>query len=70
MAFLNETVPDSLKGTISGAYFLFWGIGNFAGPPLIGLVAQTLGQNTGFAFFGALLAGQALLVAMNGKKEA
>ena len=70
MAFLNETVPDTLKGTISGAYFLFWGIGNFAGPPLVGLVAQTLGQNTGFAFFGALLAGQAILVAMNRKKEA
>ncbi len=70
MAFLNETVPDTLKGTISGAYFLFWGIGNFAGPPLVGLVAQTLGQNTGFAFFGALLAGQAVLVAMNRKKEA
>lgn len=70
MAFLNETVPDTLKGTISGAYFLFWGFGNFAGPPIIGLVAQTLGQNTAFAFFGALLAGQAVLVAMNRKKEA
>jgi len=70
MAFLNETVPDTLKGTISGAYFLFWGIGNFAGPPIIGLVAQTLGQNAAFAFFAALLAGQAVLLAMNRKKEA
>lgn len=62
MAFLNETVPDTLKGTISGAYFLFWGIGNFAGPPLVGLVAQVAGQAAGFETFAALLALQAALV--------
>jgi MFS family permease len=62
MAFLNETVPDTLKGTISGAYFLFWGIGNFAGPPLVGLVAQALGQAAGFEAFAATLALQAVLV--------
>jgi MFS family permease len=33
MIFLNETVGESLKGTISGAYYLFWGIGMFLGPP-------------------------------------
>ncbi|GBF33484.1 permease [Desulfocucumis palustris] len=35
MAFLNEAVPDSLKGTISGAYYLFWGAGMFFGPPIM-----------------------------------
>jgi len=69
MAFLNETVPDSLKGTISGAYFLFWGIGNFAGPPVIGWVVQALGHGTGFAFVAALLALQAAAVARKGPSE-
>lgn len=35
MGFLNEIVPDYLKGTISGAYYFFWGIGMFFGPPII-----------------------------------
>lgn len=69
MAFLNETVPDSLKGTISGAYFLFWGIGNFAGPPVIGMVVQALGHGTGFALVAALLALQAAAVAGKGSAE-
>lgn len=68
MAFLNETVPDTLKGTVSGAYFLFWGIGNFIGPPLIGLVGQSLGPVFGFVLFGAALAVQAILIAMKNDK--
>lgn len=40
MAFLNETVAESLKGTISGAYYLFWGIGMFFGPPVLSMIAQ------------------------------
>jgi len=40
MAFLNETVAESLKGTISGAYYLFWGIGMFFGPPILSMIAQ------------------------------
>lgn len=35
MVFLNESVPDSLKGTISGTYYLFWGVGMFFGPPIM-----------------------------------
>lgn len=35
MGYLNEFVTDSLKGTISGAYYLFWGIGMFFGPPIM-----------------------------------
>lgn len=35
MGYLNEIVPNSLKGTISGAYYLFWGIGMFFGPPIM-----------------------------------
>ena len=40
MAFLNETVAESLKGTILVAYYLFWGIGMFFGPPILSTIAQ------------------------------
>ncbi|HWR42141.1 MFS transporter [Sporomusa sp.] len=42
MAFLYEIVPDSLKGTISGAYYLFWGSGYFFGPLIITQVADSI----------------------------
>ena len=32
MSYLNERVSDTLKGTVSGAYYLAWGLGYFAGP--------------------------------------
>lgn len=32
LAFLNGIVPASHKGTISGACYLFWGVGFFLGP--------------------------------------
>ncbi|WP_051148603.1 MFS transporter [Desulfospira joergensenii] len=35
LAFLSEMVEDSLRGTVSGAYFLFWGLGYFSGPLII-----------------------------------
>jgi MFS family permease len=55
MAFLNEIVPDSLKGTISGAYYLFWGSGYFFGPLIITQVAGSVN-------FQAAMAGYSLLV--------
>jgi MFS family permease len=45
MIFLNETVGEELKGTISGAYYLFWGIGMFFGPPML----STLSNHVGFS---------------------
>lgn len=39
MSFLNEIVPNSLKGTVSGAYYLFWGAGMFFGPPIMTQIA-------------------------------
>lgn len=32
MTFLQGAVPDALKGTTGGAYYLFWGLGMFVGP--------------------------------------
>ena len=56
MAFLNERAPDRLKGTISGAYYLFWGVGYFLGPIAWGFGGSMFGMQRGFILFGALLA--------------
>lgn len=55
MAFLNEIVPNSLKGTITGAYYLFWGIGFFFGPILIGKLGEFPGFNKGFYVYAIAL---------------
>lgn len=55
MAFLNNAVPDSLKGTISGAYYLFWGIGFLLGPILIGKLGELPGNVVGFYVYSAAL---------------
>ncbi len=59
MAFLNEAAPENLKGTISGAYYLFWGFGYFAGAPLVGKLGFT-------AFAAALAAETAVMVCLMG----
>ena len=41
MAFLNDSAADSMKGTVSGAYYLFWGAGYFFGPLIITKIATT-----------------------------
>ena len=41
IAGLNDSVPDTLKGTISGTYYLFWGAGYVLGPLAIGAAATT-----------------------------
>lgn len=35
MTFLNKNVSPELTGTVSGAFYLFWGIGYFFGPMII-----------------------------------
>jgi MFS family permease len=55
MALLNELVPNSLKGTISGAYFLFWGIGYFFGPIIMGRLGELPGFSKGFYIFSIVL---------------
>lgn len=65
MAFLNDIVPDSLKGTISGAYYLCWGIGFFFGPIIIGQLGKLSGNNIGFYAFSALLILEAIIMMNN-----
>lgn len=59
MGFLNEIVPDYLKGTISGAYYFFWGIGMFFGPPIIAKISICTSfkvSMTGYSLFILLVA--------------
>ncbi|MBU2700028.1 MFS family permease [Sporomusaceae bacterium BoRhaA] len=60
MAFLNESTPNSLKGTISGAYYLFWGAGMFFGPPIITQIATSISFQTSMTCYSLLM----LLVAI------
>lgn len=55
MAFLNNAAPDSLKGTISGAYYLFWGVGYFAGPFIISKLGELPDNKIGFHIFSIIL---------------
>ena len=70
MAFLNETVPDSLKGTVSGAYCLSWGAGYFLGPLTAGRMSTSVGFKAVFpllAVFLVLEAGTLALAEWRGR---
>jgi MFS family permease len=62
MAFLNEKVPASYKGAISGIYYLFWGIGMFLGPLLLNGYIQGNNYQTGFQIFSLMMMVQAALL--------
>jgi MFS family permease len=55
LAFLNERVPDALKGAVSGAFYLAWGAGYFLGPLLIGKLSYFAGLQTAFLTLSAFL---------------
>lgn len=55
LAFLNESVPDSLKGTISGVYYLFWGVGMFLGPPVLTAATASISFQAAIAGYSLLL---------------
>lgn len=67
MALLNESVSDSLKGTISGAYYLFWGLGYFSGPLIISKITELIGFQTSFSLFSGVLIGETILLAVTVK---
>ena len=64
MAFLNERVSPSLKGTISGAFYFFWGAGYFCGPLLLGQLGNSGDWGTGFSLLAGLFAFELLACAM------
>jgi len=55
MVLLNDAVPDQLKGSISGVFYLLWGIGFFLVPPALAYAGALLG-------FGCLFPLAALVV--------
>jgi MFS family permease len=72
MAFLNEAVSDSLKGTVSGAYYLSLGVGYFFGPLAAGRMSTSAGFEAVFLLLAALLvleAGALALVQWRGRGE-
>lgn len=54
MAFLNESVPRNLKGTVSGAFYFSWGTGYFFGPLLLGKLGDSNQLEMGFLFLTGL----------------
>jgi MFS family permease len=66
MAYLNECVSDSLKGTISGAYFLFWGLGYFLGPLVAGALGNSVGLSVSFYLLAGLLGIETILLMVIG----
>ena len=64
MAFLNEAVPDSLKGTVSGAYYLSWGVGYFFGPLAAGRMSTSVGFQAVFLLLALLLVVEAGALAL------
>ncbi|MDO4560076.1 MAG: MFS transporter [bacterium] len=63
MIFLNDTVDERYKGTISGAYYLFWGIGMFFGPPLLSLSSRMRGADFSLVCYAALYLALSLVMA-------
>jgi MFS family permease len=68
MAFINDIFPSALKGTISGVYFLFWGIGMFCGPIVAAKYAEFRGYNSGICILVTLLVLQAIFLLVFSKK--
>jgi MFS family permease len=71
MAFLNERVSKSLKGTISGAFYFSWGAGYFFGPLLMGRIGTLVNFQAGFSLFSCLMIAQvlAIIIFVKGKRH-
>lgn len=69
MIFLNETVDERYKGTISGAYYLFWGIGMFFGPPLLSLSSRINGADFSLMCYSSIYMVLSILMAVKSKQR-
>ncbi len=56
LAFLNERVSQSQKGSISGVYYFFFGLGYFSGPLILGKAGEGFGFGAAFMLFAAVIA--------------
>lgn len=55
MVLLNEAVPISLKGAVSGTFFGLWGLGFFAVPPILTRLGGLIGYGMTFSIFAAVI---------------
>ena len=65
LAYLNDCVPGSLKGTISASYYLSWGLGYFLGPFGVSWLAGWLSPMAGYGVLAAMFALQSGILAAN-----
>ena len=65
MVLLNETVPPSLKGSISGVFYLLWGVGYFLGPPLFTGAGELIGYPAAFSAIAVLVLAELFLLRRN-----
>lgn len=68
LALLNEAVPDSMKGSISGVFYLLWGIGYFLLPPLMANLGGFLGFRMLFSTFAAVVLAELIALALKPEK--
>jgi len=61
LAYLTESVPESLRATVSGAYYLAWGFGYFSGPMIVGWSETLFTASVGYLLYGGAAAVVALL---------
>lgn len=59
MVYLNESVPESLRATMSGSYYLSWGVGYFLGPLVVGQLGEAVHPHAGYWVLSFLIAAQA-----------
>jgi len=69
MAFLNERVSRSFKGTVSGAFYFSWGAGYFGGPLLIGKIGSAIGFQAGFSIYSVLMLLQLMAIGIAVKRS-
>ena len=73
MAYLNESVPESSRATISGNYYLSWGLGYFLGPLAVGWLGEMVHPQAGYYLLALLIAAQAGMMCLcrttNSRKE-
>ena len=69
LALLQEAVPPSLRGSASGLFYLLWGIGYFALPPLLGWASATFGYEAPFLGTASLFAAEALALRLSPKPK-
>ncbi|MBI9088197.1 MAG: MFS transporter [Desulfobacterium sp.] len=64
LAWLNDAVGDTLKGTVSGTFYLLWGMGFFSGPLILASPERHCTGLTGFHLLAMFFLFQAVLLGL------